>query len=973
MLTNERIGFIELEKKAEQMLSFPMGQMDELCPRIQLDFIHLSNGDAVPLSGKKGDFFAPLLVLDKVNQVYYPVFFFLPVFSRKDGEPYVSLSDEKPERNNRAKEFLRKRNLIEKGNVSFSSLESFVNTLSGLIDSLRLADRVSFAFSYSFFSKEALLYHSIYPFLLLGQPQQRKEDKYRGLFQEVKEEEKEKVLNQENVGYFSKQERSLLRREQYKASEVSYDEQEVADDILFRAVLSARKKNHSVLLVVPEKEREGRDAFLSCHHLQNDVRDLNHFSFQDKKRLLKDNNESSFFTDGFSLWEQRFESFESKRQDCFVYPSFFRSEKRKEFLFKKDTLESFSYPMDATSYSSSDVEKDNKVRDEIKERESLLSVDIQSHPFFGLDSNGEKDKYQDLQSLLSQRKEIRNQILLLIHTKRNSYYKLLNTFDQLTARYEERKFVERYDGFSLQMFSLSANQSQQYPLSNLKKRFQAVSSIKLIVKDFFDDSVFSSDILNRVKEAESTSYFERRKGRKRIRKYLKNKKKPDYDSLVKRLSNYWKNYSLLQKNRPMYRKIYGENVATRSYVTESETRRNYVHEFEEREKKNPSFSFKNEFIYHLYQDGDYRREFLLIVHSLEKLTQEFLDLSKEYRFFFPQEERDCFPLQECSRLIEKRRQGSYDDFSDFSFFHKERMSASYLRQKTRKEQYILMHRPLLHFKEEFFHSIYLSLYQAGKERFTPYQKDYSLLLSERTDQAKKGNEEEDSYLLSLLHENQRNNQKEVRYRDRKMGLVSSKVETLLTDVQGNPLFSLFSKRYPICLASPLDLSLREDNCFDEVILLNSKFRKDVSLINGIRVGKSVLLLSPVSLLDNRIQGLHYTYLSNDGIYRKVIDFQKIPENLLDLFKNNQKKYDYILDTSDSRYPYRIKKQGWEDLGLFPSLLLPQPEDRQGRNELNRYLNRQLGFSLFYFHIEDALFDTDSFFDCLFGSYSKFAK
>ena len=273
MLTNERIDFIELEKKAEQMLSFPVGQSDKLCPRIQLDFLHLSSGDAIPLSGKKDDFFAPLLVCDKVNQIYYPVFFFLPVFSRKDGNPYVSLSNEKPERNNAAKEFLRKRNLIEKENVSFSSLESFVNTLSGLIDSLRLADRVSFAFSYSFFPKEALLYHSIYPLFLRSQNQQRKEEKYRGLFQEVKEEEKEKVLNQENIGYFSKQERSLLRREQYKASEVSYDEIEVSDDLLFRALLSARKKNRSLLLVVPEQETKGRNEFLIRHHLQDDVLD----------------------------------------------------------------------------------------------------------------------------------------------------------------------------------------------------------------------------------------------------------------------------------------------------------------------------------------------------------------------------------------------------------------------------------------------------------------------------------------------------------------------------------------------------------------------------------------------------------------------------------------------------------------------------------------------------------------------------
>ena len=169
----------------------------------------------------------------------------------------------------------------------------------------------------------------------------------------------------------------------------------------------------------------------------------------------------------------------------------------------------------------------------------------------------------------------------------------------------------------------------------MKKRFQAVSSIKLIIKDFFDDSVFHSDIQSRLKEAKSDSYFERRKGKKRIRSYLKNKKKPDYDSLVKRLSNYWKNYSLLQKNLPLYRKVYGENVATRSYVTESETRRNYVHEFEEREKKNPSFSFQNEFIEHLYQDESYRREILLTAHSLEKLSHDFLSLSKEYHFFFP--------------------------------------------------------------------------------------------------------------------------------------------------------------------------------------------------------------------------------------------------------------------------------------------------------------------------------------------------
>ena len=159
-----------------------------------------------------------------------------------------------------------------------------------------------------------------------------------------------------------------------------------------------------------------------------------------------------------------------------------------------------------------------------------MSADLWNHPFYGLDSNEKESKYQDLQNLLAQRKETRGQMIHLIQTKRNSYYKPLNTFRQLEERFEERKFVERYDGFSLHRFSLSASQSQQFPLSSLKKRFQAVSSIKLIIKDFFDDSVFHSDIQSRLKEAKSDSYFERRKGKKRIRSYLKNKKKPDYDS-----------------------------------------------------------------------------------------------------------------------------------------------------------------------------------------------------------------------------------------------------------------------------------------------------------------------------------------------------------------------------------------------------------------------------------------------------------
>lgn len=972
MQVNERINWIELIKKAEQVLSFPLSEESKTISMLSLDFHHLSNRESVICPYPKEDLFAPLLLLDRTNQIYYPVFFFFPSYSEKDGKRRISLSKQKPERNNLVKEILLEKNLLGKGKISYSSLEGFTNALSNQIESLMLRDKYSLVFSFSFFPKEVLLYHSIYPFLALSQAQQRKEDKYKGLFQEVKEEGREKALNEENIGFFSKQERSLLRREQYKASEVSYEEKEVFDDFLFRSILSALRKEHSLLLVVPNQEKEARNCFLEERSLKNRTLYFENLFPCDLKKLLKEKNNRDVGESNLSFREQRRESFEEKKDSCYLIPPFFRSEKRRDYFFKDENRKSSYSILDVGTYTNEEAEKDFSILEERREWKTILFSDLTRHPFYGLDSSGERMKFDYLRLLLIKREDNLAKIQNRIKENRKDYYKPLNNLINLDDRENERKFVERYDGFPLQRFTLSSQQSSLYPLGNLKKRFQAVSSIKLLVKDFFDDSIFSSDIQTRITEAGSSSFLERRKGKKKIKEHLKNKENPDYPTLIKRLAAYWKNYSFLQKNRPIYKKIYGENVATRSYVTEGETRRNYVHEFEKREKEDPSFSFKTPFILHLYQDGDYRRKFLSDAGKLNHLKEEFKKQTKEYRFYFPQEENVRFSLSfsECESLLEKRGKGNYEEFSEYASFHKARRSASWLRQETRKKKYILNHLPISSFQKEFFFSLYYSFYSAGKERFLPYQKDALLLNRQRKTEIKKIKNYDVIQLLAGLEETEKKKTKEVSYRDLMRNLTSNKSETMLNDEQGNPVFNLLSSRYPLSLATPADLALRKDNCFDEVLLLNSRLRDDVSLINGFRVGERILLLSPSSLLDNRIQGLHYTYLNNDGIYKKVIPFNQIPENLIKLFKDNQARYGYTFDTLDSRYPYRIKKKGRIDLGLFPSFLLSHAEDRQARYELNHYLTSELSFSLLYFITEELIFDTDKFFSSLFEDNSN---
>lgn len=963
MQNHQRMDFLLLSQQAYEslMVSFPDGK--DPFPRDEKSFLSLSRGERIPIEGERKPLLSPLLIEDKTKGIVYPAFFFSYRLRMEEGREYLSVTKEKPERNRACLEFLDSLSL-GKEKLSFSSLESFATSLSALINSSRVADKISFFYSYCFFPYDVLSSNAIYS--LLSEGQKSFQDKYKGLFSEVKEETTEKNLVSEKVGYFSKQERSLKRRDEYKASSVSYDEKSVFDDFLFRTLLFARRKKESLLLIAEGDDWKVIKDFCSSHRLQDDILFLEPTAFEEKKALLENEIPEERGSD-YSLWEEKRERFEQKRNDCFLLPPFFRSKERGELLFSSLAKEKELYSLDVSFYGEEQAEKDKKIIDEIRERTRLLSDDLLQHPFYGLDSSGGRKEFDTLQllllslrSLLSVRKEI-------LSGKRKDYYKPLTSLQDIEERFEERKFIKRYDGFSLQRFTLSAKENKAYPLEDLKKRFKAVSSLKLLTKEFFDDSIFSADIQNRIRRAKSDSYFERRKGRKRIRKYQKDKGEKDEDTLIKILSSYWKNYSLLQTSRPKYRKIYGDNITTRSYITESESRRNYVHEFEKKEKENPSFSFHTPFILSLYRNEEYRKDIFAEVDHLQEVVSSFKEKRREYRFYFPLEEErlHSYSLKDYDSLFERRQKGTYDEFSDFAFFHQKRISSSFLRQKTRREKYILLHKPISSFKDEFFLSLLSSFYRSGESRFLPYRKDYFSLQKERITKAKEQKEEEDSSLRTLIRTKRRKDRAETSYRDEKRTLLSALKDQRLSPSQGNPLYHLLSERYPIILSSPLFLGSRKDECFDISLILNSKSLSSSSLLNGIRVAKKVLFLSPLSSPDNRIQGLHYTYLSNDGIYRKMIPFSLFPPSLLKLFKDKEKKYGYSFIQDDPRYPYRIKKKGRMDLGLFPSFLLPSKEDREGRRELNRYLIRDRDFSLLYFHREDIAFHEEEFFSRLF--------
>lgn len=897
-------------------------------------FLSLWRGKKLILTRKLSLYACPVYLLDKINNVHVP----LLVLATERREENVYFKKMLPVANPVALELLKTEGIIPPEDFSWSSIPSYLSFIESALETNKKKDIYALEYAFSYLSPIFVLYISVYPFLSDRLKNEPVEEKYKGLFQELKDSKIEDEIEKDNIGCYVRFEHAKKRLDYYKSAKISYQGMDIVTDILLRFLDSFIEKKETLLLLAPASEVGEVMKVLEDKNLGDFVLNYNNFSIEHIASVIE-NEEYYDLTDkdymliqSYEQKRERFLSFYDKKEECFsslkkhLYPDYI------EFMTKKDKIS--SYPLSVSSYTEEDYQKDKTFLSSFASYDRIISTYLENHPLFGLSLTEEREQYDSLQLLLVQLMTSLKEFISL--TEENSMFKdydiSIQTFNDYDRVSRSFAVLGEYNGFPKKYFKLNKQGEKRLSLSQLKLRYQALSSSQLLVSNLMDDTIFAADIVSLLDSYENGNFFERIKAKRTLSSYLRVKKQTDMKTVIRILHTYLISKEELNRVLPDYQEVYGDNVNTMNGVMEVESNIRYIEKFNSYASVNPKFTLDQPFIKRYLKDKDFRidsqRQFKQISISYRELMEKLNQLVS----CFENKKVNLFNIDFSSllnRLILIQNQ-DYETYHQYASFMSSLKNASKLLQDT-VHQYVVKEVPLINFADEFKMSLITSFYQHCNRKFSQYEKGYEISKKEYEDSLSYTEE-----VTSLIrYQNLRDN---ILYF--KSNLFTEKDELLnkINNLNYNRkermdfLKSLFSL-LPISVASIENIPVLDDDIYDHVIILDSGFFNNEELIEGYRLGKDVLLLNDHALFDSRTQFYHQTLVNKEVLYQKAFDFSSLSKDVLGKIKE---KIDYM---NTDIYPY-VSKDNNKKYALLPDCLLTHEKDIRFVMELAMFLSEE---------------------------------
>ena len=658
----EKTNTLELFKETRDSLRITKTAFSGLMILDQQTLIALNAGDWLPSLDSTKPYFSPMFLLDKDNDVAYPLFFCADEVKKENGTVLFRKTDHLPIFNAAALDVIESYGIDAHDMTRADDWDSYQLSLNSAIEIKNLKNTIGVVMKFSFISEETIFYNNFYPWLKDRIAGSDLPVKFKGLF------DKANIGPKKDNYLFSPMRETLKRLDEEDSVKVVYHEDAVCKPYIVELITEQMENEKSVVFLYPKEEKEFVDDIFKSEKVEKRV-----FEFADAESSIeeffksnesnedypeRDTKQSDIRQERLSL-SSRKKNFDSKENDIVSLMPL-------DVLVDAEEHEAKIYPIDISDYTVEDIKKDNEYFKMLSVMNKLPDLYSESH-FVGLSCSGKRENYDRLMLTITMLTKELTDIKAFAESNDLKGFdgKPINNFDSTTRYLNDMNIISAYTGFPLEMFD------QDYEAENLddlEELYKKVSSSNLMVYNFFDKGIFDENLNSLFKDISGGSFLQARKAKKKILSHLKNDAGYDFDSLLKLLKTAFNYKEELKKVLPQYEWTYGMKVNNYNGLIEVKHNLEYISKVKQHEKKYPYFSFDNEAIKACLNDKNvfYKEQQLALTiqsyyekvrNNMNSFVGMFLDLKVPYTFL---------TFDELYDLFENIQKGKYEEFEEYA-------------------------------------------------------------------------------------------------------------------------------------------------------------------------------------------------------------------------------------------------------------------------------------------------------------------
>lgn len=946
---------------AKQRTQYPISkeQFIDLMKQKSISFV-------CPLSDA---FFCPVFLNDRKEGMKIPIFFLSSSIERDDTRiRLMKKTDTYPIYSCLLDELLKSMEITIGKEGRLYDILAYLFALETMLVSNDLNQDYQIEYAVSFYSKEDLLCHSAYESLPRYINKESLPLKYHGFAKKMFDEEVEEKLKDDSGYYFTPFLKTLDSMEGYQSAKLIYSDSSDRDDFLFYLLEKKLKEGKRILFVGQTKEEmDTMNVFLSRYDLLPYS-----FSFSSFNPMLLKEEDLSIpskhdFSDSVNqkriLNTERSEylNLSMAKQSLFIHPSLEDSLLRLLYQSQFEGIEPFLLNLE--DYSEEDFKADLSFLSEINKYQSILSIPLKESPLYGLSASDSRESYEKLTLTIVETSAKLSRFVSFLSEKEivgfnGKAISDLNAFNELG---KDIGILSEYNGFPKRYFRIEDSEDSKLKLNDLKTIYSALSSSRLMVENLFDEKIYQLNLDELISQYENGGFFKRMEVKKILKKYLKNRRNPDYKLYVRILRHYRNAVMVLNENLPAYQEAYGDSVNNMNGVVEIESNIKYLRKFRMRGKYNPSFTIENPLVKKAIRDKSFRFEMIEDYKDAKALYDDFMHSLNRYIGFFIDDRKDYPRLgfEELNREIVRRQNISYMTFLEYVRF-KKGLEQTSLTFQLKVRDFVTKGENLSLFRNQYLLSIYHAIYQEAEMQSKDSEAEFRKASKAYFKDIEELSEIRKSMLLRELEE-----QGDAFVRESEKMIfetIHHFSEDAYTDQDIRNSYFLYTSIHPICLASTDDLSYSYQDQFD-IVIVHKTFDMDaLSLFGSMDCGKEILFLNPIACQDTRLQGYDDIYINNDSMYLSKFSFSRVPHDFVTYMKGRCDRigFDFIVDDPRFKWILREKKNPDNEFALVPDASIDSALMKETLTQLREYLFACKHLKMIDFVVFEALFEKERF-------------
>ncbi len=960
----EKTNTLELFKEARDSLRMTNIVFSGLRTFDQQTISDLNAGNWIPMLDSTKPYFSPMFLIDKDNNVVYPLFFCSDEVKKEYGTVYIRKTDQLPLFNSAALDVLESYGVDAHDITRADDWMSYQLSLNSAIELKHLKNVLEVVVKFSFISEETIFYNSFYPWLKDRIAGSDLPVKFKGLF------DKAGTARHAHENIFSPMRETLNRLEEENSVKIVYQQEAVCRPFILELITEQMDKGQSVIFLYPKEDGEYVNGMFKNDREEKKIFDLSEVdaSFESILSPVETTEVDPEHKKGQNEIRQRRLSLSESRKKAELHENEIVSLIPFDVLVNAKEHNAKIYPMDVSDYTVEDVKKDNEYFKMLSEMNRLPEIYTESH-FIGLSCPGRRDNYDELMLTITiLLKELAD---LKAYAESNNLKgfddKPINNFDAVKRYVDDVNLISAYTGFPIEMFDRDFEAEN---LDDLEDLYRKVSSSRLMVLNFFDESIFNEDLESLFEDVTEGNIFRSGKARRKILSYLKNDADYDFISLLNLLQTAYAYSEKLKKVLPEYEETYGKEVSNYNGLIDIKHNLEYIGKVKHHQKQYPYYSLENNYIKDCINNKNILLKHQEIANKMQDFYKSvrnetntfigmFLDLRVPYTMMV---------FDEISEMLENIQKGKYEEFEEYARM-KEGSASSSIQAQLIARKAVAEERTSTERTESFYLSLLTALRKERKEKLSAFKNQYEENEEQFIALASNSEASQISNLYESIEREAVSRCDSIKFHDAyktlKLNYKSNNVS--YEDYQNRDY--ILSCLHPFSLSRANDILPLGEESVDLIIIFNSDKLSMPVIIKSILASKNVIFLDSVSEFDNRTQGYSTVSISSDSLFADTSS-AKIDKEFQDYLNGIFKKYGYTVTTDGDKFPVSLlNEDGEEKYALAFDEYVTYDECEEAYVEFPVFLQACYSIDLMILNIDDLILDPD---DTILLALEKFS-